>query len=112
MLAATWTSTIATAGLLILAIITAIFAIKAFGKQADEVKTVKKQAADQRAGNEKLAAAADLHVQDLQASLAERKREAAERERAAAELHRAQASRVFLWAAPGLAPMGMTQNEP
>ena len=96
MLVAAWITAIATAGLLVGATTTAIFAIKAFGGQSGQLKLQRQELDDQRAINEKLAAVADLQVQDLRASLAERKREAAERERTAATLRRLQASEVFL----------------
>lgn len=65
-----WISAVATVGLLIGAIVTARYAIKAFGKQSEQLK-------DQRDINE-------LQAKDLEASLEERKRlrEVAEREQA------------------------------
>ena len=117
MLGAAWVTAIATAGLLVGAVVTAIFAVRAFREQAREVKTIEQQARhqqeligqqgellrvqsgqmdlqrqqllEQRAVNEKLAAVADLQAEDLRASLAERVR-------SAAAIRRAQASRVFL----------------
>jgi hypothetical protein len=69
MLAAAWVTAGATVGLLIGAIIAAAFAIKAFGKQAEEVSILREQA------------------------YAERR----EREREAEERRRAQAAQVFTW---------------
>lgn len=79
---------VATAVLALLAVVTAIFAIKAFGKQSAELAILTEQAADQRATNVKLAAA-ELQALELRESLAHRK---AQQQQA----RRGQASRVFI----------------
>jgi hypothetical protein len=71
-----WITAIATAGLLIGAIITAVYAVRAFGKQSQQLE-------EKRPVNA-------LQAEDLRESLKEREREAAER-------CRVQASRVFIW---------------
>lgn len=78
-----WITAIATAGLLIGAIITAIYAAKAFGKQSEQLE-------DQRKINKEQTRVLGLQAKELSASLSQRERDAAER-------HRAQASRVFIW---------------
>lgn len=118
MLAATWTTAIATAVLAVFAVITAVFAIRAFGKQSEEVKTLQKQAADQekltsqqaellkvqsgqlelqkkqlddqRVVNVRQTEVFQLQAQELGESLKQRKQEAEER-------HRAQALFVHLF---------------
>jgi Na+/glutamate symporter len=74
LLVATWTGAVATVGLLIGAIVTSVFAIKAFRKQSEEVALLQAQVKDQ---------------QD------DRAREAEER-------RRAQAAKIFVTASPGL----------
>jgi hypothetical protein len=83
MLAAAWITAIATVGLLAGAIVTAVYAARAFGKQRDQL-------ADQKNINAKQTAVLELQGSDLRASLAERARETAER-------RRAQAALVFVW---------------
>jgi hypothetical protein len=90
MLAAAWLATVATGLLAILAIVTAIFAIKAFGKQSGQLKLQQLQLEDQHTVNAKQIEVLQLQAQELNSSLEERKREAGER-------HRAQATRVFVW---------------
>lgn len=118
LLVATQVTAVATAVLAGFAIVTAIFAIAAFFKQRQEVRTLQQEAKDQQvlteqqgelltvqAGqlevqrqqlddqrkiNEKQAEVAALQAQELRESLGERKREAEER-------RRAQASRVFIY---------------
>jgi len=77
-----WITAIATAGLLIGAIITAVYAIKAFGTQSEQLT-------DQRELNAKQTEVLELQAAELRESIDERKREAEQR-------HRAQASRVFI----------------
>jgi hypothetical protein len=105
-------------GLFVGAIVTAIFAIKAFGKQSEEVSTLDRQARDQqeltrqqgellkiqadqlelqrqqadeqRVVNARQTDVLELQAQELRASIEQREQEAAER-------HRAQAVRVFMW---------------
>ncbi len=79
----TWLTAVFTSVLAVGAIVTAIFAIKAFGKQSAELE-------DQRGTNLKLAAAAELQTYELKASRVQREREAE------AE-HRAQAGKVNAW---------------
>lgn len=79
----TWLGALATVGLFIGAGFTVYYARHAFLKQSAEFD-------DQRETNKKLAAAAELQVDELRESLAERKRQAVER-------RSAQASRVFAW---------------
>ena len=118
LLVATQVTAVATATLAVFAIVTAIFAIKAFRKQAEEVGILGKQLEDQQAltrqqaellrvqssqldlqsrqfeeqrkVNEKQTGVLDLQTQELEASLAQRKEEA-ERQ------HRAQADQVTTW---------------
>jgi hypothetical protein len=78
----TWVTAVATVGLLIGAIITARYAIKAFGKQSEQL-------ADQREINEEQTKVLKLQATELDESIKERKRESAER-------RRAQANRVFV----------------
>jgi hypothetical protein len=80
-----WTTAVATAGLLIGAIFTAIYAAKAFRKQSEQLE-------DQRRINAEQTEVLGLQASELRESLAERKREAQHQ-------HRAQASRVYLGAA-------------
>jgi hypothetical protein len=116
-LVAAQVTAVATAVLAGFAIITAVFAIAAFFKQREEVRTLQQEAKDQQALteqqgellkvqagqldvqqqrlddqrkiNEQQAEVAALQAQELRESLDERRREAA-------ELRRAQASRVFI----------------
>src|SRR5215471_16488435 len=105
-------------GLFAGAVITAIFAIKAFGKQSEEVKTLDKHARDlqevtrqqgellkiqsgqldlqrQLAEDQRAVSARQTDVLELQAH--ELKAPIDQREREAEERHRAQAVRVFMW---------------
>ena len=118
MLAALWVTAIATGLLAIFAIVTAAFAIKAFGKQSEEVRAIQRQVQDQetlisqqaellkvqsgqlemqrhqldeqRAINAKQTEVLELQARELTESLDERKREMEGR-------RRAQAIRVFIW---------------
>jgi hypothetical protein len=118
MLAAAWITAIATGLLAIFAVVTAVFAIKAFGKQSEEVNAIEKQVQDQetlvsqqadvlkvqsgqlelqqqqlheqRALNAKQTEVLELQARELSESLDERKRETGVR-------RRAQATRVFIW---------------
>ncbi len=92
----TWITGIATAALLFGAIITAIYAIRAFREQSKEVadqaamlNVQSDQLAEQRKINKKQTKVLKLQVTELRESIDERKREADQR-------HRAQATRVFL----------------
>jgi hypothetical protein len=79
----TWITAIATVGLLVGAVIGAKYAIKAFGKQSEQLE-------DQRKINAEQTKVIGLQTRELEESRAERKREAEQR-------RRAQASRVFIW---------------
>src|SRR5438045_181067 len=70
----TWITAIATAGLLAGAIITAVYAIKAFGAQSQQLK-------DQRELNAKQTRVLELQATELRESIDERKRDADERRR-------------------------------
>lgn len=83
----TWITGIATAGLLIGAIITARYAIKAFGKQSEQLE-------DQRKINVEQTTVLALQAKELGESLEERKREAEQRKSD-------QAVRVFISLATG-----------
>jgi|HubBroStandDraft_6_1064221.scaffolds.fasta_scaffold268244_3 hypothetical protein len=65
MLAAAQITAVATAVLAAGAIITAIFAVRAFIKQADELTTLQSQAGDQGKTNARLREAAELQAQEL-----------------------------------------------
>ena len=82
----TWITAVATVGLLIGAIFTAMYAIKAFGKQSEQL-------AEQREINEEQTKVLKLQATELDESIKERKRESAER-------RRAQANQVFVSAEP------------
>lgn len=125
----TWVTAIATVVLAIGAGITAIWAIKAFGKQTQELGVLEQQAKDQQAltgqqtellklqsgqldlqrqqlgdqrqANERQAAIAELQAQELRESLAQRKA-AAERQR------QEQASKVAAWFGSGEIPVVTT----
>jgi hypothetical protein len=84
---------IATAVLAVGAVVTTVFAIRAFTKQSGQLDLQRQQLDDQRAINGRQTEVLDLQTQELRQSLQEREREAAER-------HRAQASRVFIWQKP------------
>lgn len=91
-----WVTAISTAVLAIFAIVTAIFAIRAFRKQSQEVRdqasmleVQSEQLAEQRKVNEK-----QIEVLGLQGN--ELRKAAADRLRAAEELKHAQASRVYI----------------
>ena len=78
-----WITAITTAGLFIGAIVTAIYAIKTFREQSQQLE-------DQRKINAEQTKVLDLQASELRESLAERKREAERRKIA-------QASQVFIW---------------
>ncbi|HVB45230.1 MAG TPA: hypothetical protein VNF47_21350 [Streptosporangiaceae bacterium] len=105
-------------GLFVGAVVTSVFAIKAFGKQAEEVKTLERQVEDQQeltrqqgellriqsdqldlqrkqAEEQSKVAAKQTDVLELQA--AELKASIEQRELDAEQRHRAQAVRVFMW---------------
>ena len=84
----TWITGIATGGLLGGAIITARYAIRAFGKQSEQLE-------DQRKINAEQTRVLALQAEELGESLKERKREAEQR-------RRAQAARVFISLATGV----------
>jgi hypothetical protein len=98
-----WITALATIGLLVGAIVTAVYAKKAFEKQAAQLR-------DQQEINNKLRRVADLQLEDLKASLEERKqsRDVAdlqfadlqgsldERQRDRVDRRRAQAASVFI----------------
>lgn len=93
----TWITAIATVGLLAGAIITALYAIRAFRAQAHEIsdqgemlKIQSGQLEEQRKINTEQMTVLGLQAEELRKSLEEREREAEQR-------HRAQASRVFIW---------------
>ena len=90
----TWITGIATVGLLTGAIITARYAIKAFGKQSEQFENQRKINAD-------LATVLKLQAKELGESLKEREREAEQRKRD-------QAARVFISLYTGVAfkPLG------
>jgi hypothetical protein len=95
-LAAAWLTAAATSFLAVLSVVTAIFAIMAFRKQAkevsDEAKMLKVQSdqlAEMRKVTESQIEVLSLQAEDLRKSLAEREREAGER-------HHFQAARVFI----------------
>jgi hypothetical protein len=79
----TWITAIATAGLLIGAIITAIYATRAFAKQSEQL-------AEDRKVNTEQIRVLELQATELQESLKQRQRETLERQSA-------QASLVFVW---------------
>lgn len=114
----TWIAAIATVVLAVGAIITSIFAIRAFGKQTQELDVIRQQAKDQQAlteqqaellklqggqldlqrqqlddqrgANARQADVLELQAKELQESIAERLRDRDER-------HRDQAARLFTW---------------
>lgn len=95
---------IATMVLALFAIITAVYAVRAFRKQSQEVsdqatmlKLQSEQLAEQRRINEKQTEVLELQASELQGSLEGRARDTAER-------RRAQASRVFMWTETGPDP--------
>jgi archaellum component FlaG (FlaF/FlaG flagellin family) len=79
----TWITTIATVGLFIGAVITAAYAVRAFGKQSQQLR-------DQREVNTEQTKVLRLQAEELRASLDDRQNQAAER-------HRAQASLIYIW---------------
>jgi hypothetical protein len=87
---ATWITALATAGLLVGAVLTARYAKKAFFKQSQEVALIQQQVKDQLAFNAEQVKLQRLQADDLRASLAQREREVQER-------RRAQAIGVFTW---------------
>jgi Sec-independent protein translocase protein TatA len=78
----TWIEAIATIGLLAGAIVTAIYAIRAFRGQAEMLKVQSEQLAEQRRLNIRQTEVLELQAAELRESLAERKREALERRNA------------------------------
>ena len=94
----TWIEALATIGLLIGAVITARYAIKAFGKQTEQLE-------DQRTLNREQTKVLELQARELRESIDEREREREQR-------HRDQASRVFITqeAAPTV-PAGYAEKE-
>jgi hypothetical protein len=93
---ATQLTAVATTVLAIGAIITAVYAIRAYRKQAKEVTDIagmlqvqSDRLADQRKVNEKQTTVLELQAEELHESLAERKREAEQRKRS-------QASKIFM----------------
>jgi predicted PhzF superfamily epimerase YddE/YHI9 len=102
-LAAAWFTAAATLLLAGLAVVTAIFAIKAFGKQAQEVRdqagmlevqsgqleTMRGQLAEMQKVSQSQLEVLSLQADELRESLSERERDTRER-------HRAQAARVFI----------------
>lgn len=91
----TWVTAIATFGLLAGAIVTAVYAIRAFREQSKEVRDQAEmiriqsdQLAEQRRINEKQTEVLELQAAELRESIEDRKRETEQR-------RRAQASRVF-----------------
>jgi hypothetical protein len=98
LLAATWTGAGATVGLFLGAVITSIFAIKAFGKQSQEVGVLQQELADQREANRMQAEVLRLQARELRESLDER-------QQAREQKRRDQATRVFTW-------VGVIQGQP
>jgi hypothetical protein len=99
----TWITAIATAGLLAGAIVTAIYAIRAFRAQAKEIsdqarmlEVQSEQLAEQRKLTNLQTPVLELQATELRESLDERKREAEQRKRDAEQSRRAQASKVYL----------------
>lgn len=90
LLVATWTGAAATVGLLLGAVITSIFAIKAFDKQSQEVGLLQQELADQREANRQQAEVLKLQARDLRESLDERQQDREQK-------RRDQATRVFTW---------------
>ena len=88
---------IATAVLAAFAIVTAIYAIRAFRKQTEEVRTIQEQARDQQELTRHQAEL--LKIQSGQLELQRR-----QLDDQLAEKHRAQASRVFIWTETGPDP--------
>ena len=85
MLAAAWFTASATGLLAIFAVVTAVFAIKAFGKQSGQLELQRDQLNEQRPVNSKQIEVLELQSGELNESLGERRREADERRRAQAE---------------------------
>ena len=107
---ATQLTAAATAVLAVFAIVTGIYAIRAFRKQSKEVsdqasmlEIQSEQLAEQRKVNAEQTKVLALQASELRESLEERTRDTAER-------RRAQASRVFIWTELGLDP-GWTQAQ-
>jgi hypothetical protein len=82
MTALAWTA-VFTAVLAVGAIVTSVFAIRAFGMQSAELEILQGQAGDQSETNKALREAAGLQAHELRAARLERKR--------------AQAARVLVW---------------
>ena len=78
----TWITAIATIGLLAGAIVTAVYAIRAFRGQAEMLKLQSEQLEEQRKINAEQTRVLALQAEELRESFAERKREALERRNA------------------------------
>lgn len=87
----TWIGAIATVILAVGAVVTSIFASRAFHKQSREVEVLQRQLTDQQAINAEQDKVLKLQAADLRESLDERQRDREQR-------HREQAARVFPWA--------------
>jgi|ERR1039457_2927237 hypothetical protein len=90
LLLATQITAIATAALAAFAIVTAIFALLAFGKQSDLLNIQRDQFKDQREVNIEQIRVLKIEAKELQASLDQRKEDAESR-------RRAQANKVAAW---------------
>jgi hypothetical protein len=90
MLAAAWVTAIATAGLLVGAIVTAWYAIRTFTIQASQLKLLEVQRRDDQALTRQQIAVLELQGRQIRQSLAEREAQAA-RDRAA------QAQHIMVW---------------
>lgn len=90
MLVAAWFGAVSTFLLVIGAGYTVWYARGAFAKQSDELTLLQGQAVDQQETNQKLATAAGLQAEELEASLLQRKH-------AAEDQKRAQANKVAAW---------------
>jgi len=95
---------IATSVLAVFAIVTAIYAVRAFRKQSKEVsdkarmlEVQSEQLDEQRKLTNLQTPVLELQAAELRESLDERKREAEQRESDAEQRRRAQASQVFMW---------------
>jgi len=96
MLAAAWLTAAATLGLFLGAVVTAIFAIKAFGKQSAEVGILQQQFAEQQEFNRQQAEVLNLQARDLRESHTRLKRD--------------QAARINVWEERGPDPR-VTQSQ-
>src|SRR6266849_2374017 len=98
LLAATWTGVGATVGLFFGSVIAAVFAIKAFGQQSQEVRLLQEELVDQREANRQQGEVLRLQAQELRESFDERQHDREQR-------RRDQATRVFTWA-------GVVEDQP